>query len=72
MKKTLSILSVFWMSINFISSQELTQENLIGEWTFIELQDEKGSKLTEIPLTRFGQNRGVEKVNRDSYILKKD
>lgn len=53
-------------------SQELTENDLIGEWSFIKLQDENGVKQTEIPLTRFGRDMGIEKVNRDSYIFNDD
>ncbi|MFC4691623.1 hypothetical protein ACFO5T_14400 [Dokdonia genika] len=53
-------------------SQNLTEDDLIGEWEFIELQDENGDKQTKIPLIRFGRDMGIENVNRDSYIFKED
>ena len=53
-------------------SQEITESDLIGEWSFIELQDENGEKQTKIPLSRFGRDMGMEKVNRDSYIFNGD
>ena len=53
-------------------SQEVSESDLIGEWTFIELQDENGEKQTKIPLIRFGRDMGIEKVNRDSYIFMED
>ncbi|WBL26762.1 hypothetical protein [Zunongwangia sp. HGR-M22] len=53
-------------------SQEITESDLLGEWTFIELQDENGDKQTKIPLTRFGRDMGIENVNRDSYIFNDD
>jgi len=53
-------------------SQNLTEFDLIGEWEFIELQDENGEKQTKIPLIRFGRDMGIENVNRDSYIFNED
>ncbi|WP_405201722.1 hypothetical protein [Dokdonia sp. LLG6352-1] len=50
----------------------MTEDDLIGEWEFIELQDENGDKQTKIPLIRFGRDMGIENVNRDSYIFKED
>ncbi|WP_298346224.1 hypothetical protein [uncultured Algibacter sp.] len=50
-------------------SQNLTESDLIGEWEFIELQDENGEKQTKIPLIRFGRDMGIENVNRDSYVF---
>jgi hypothetical protein len=69
-KVVILVLSILIYQIGF--TQKLVEPDLIGEWEFIELQDVNGSKQTEIPLGRFGQNRGVEKVNRDSYIFKND
>ncbi|WP_147448383.1 hypothetical protein [Dokdonia sinensis] len=65
---TILILLIFEVGI----SQEVAESDLIGEWTFIELQDENGEKQTKIPLTRFGRDMGIEKVNRDSYIFNDD
>ena len=65
---TILTLLIFQIGI----SQEVTESDLIGEWTFIELQDENGEKQTKIPLTRFGRDKGIEKVNRDSYIFNDD
>mgnify|MGYP000061612314 CR=1 FL=1 len=71
MKKTiLTTLTLLIFQIGI--SQEITESDLIGEWTFIELQDENGEKQTKIPLTRFGRDMGIEKVNRDSYIFNDD
>ena len=53
-------------------SQNLKESDLVGEWEFIELQDENGDKQTKIPLIRFGRDMGIENVNRDSYIFKED
>ncbi|WP_120650644.1 lipocalin-like domain-containing protein [Aquimarina sp. AD1] len=53
-------------------SQNLTESDLVGEWDFIELQDENGEKQTKIPLIRFGRDMGIENVNRDSYVLNDD
>jgi hypothetical protein len=53
-------------------SQNLTESDLIGEWEFIELQDENGEKQTKIPLIRFGRDMGIESVNRDNYVFKED
>ena len=68
--------TIFTILILLISqigfSQEITESDLIGEWIFIELQDEHGEKQTKIPLTRFGRDMGMEKVNRDSYIFNED
>ena len=49
-------------------SQDLTKIDIVGEWQFIELQDENGVKQTKIPLNRW-QKDAVEKVNRDSYVF---
>lgn len=53
-------------------SQNLTESDLIGEWEFIELQDENGIKQTKIPLSRWGKEGMVENVNRDNYIFNED
>lgn len=53
-------------------SQKLNESAIIGEWEFIELQDENGKKQVKIPLSRFGKDLGYEKVNRDSYIFNDD
>ena len=71
MRKTIFttlILLIFQIGI----SQEIAESDLIGEWTFIELQDENGEKQTRIPLTRFGRDMGIENVNRDSYVFNDD
>tara|TARA_R110000796_G_scaffold67144_7_gene154104 strand:- start:49 stop:534 length:486 start_codon:yes stop_codon:yes gene_type:complete len=52
-------------------SQDLTKIDIVGEWQFIELQDENGVKQTKIPLNRW-QKDAVEKVNRDSYVFHED
>ena len=69
-KKIFTILTLLIFQIGI--SQEVTESDLIGEWTFIELQDENGEKQTKIPLTRFGRDMGIENVNRDSYIFNDD
>lgn len=63
MKKTFItlILCLIWQA-GF--TQNITQADLVGEWTFIELQDENGVKRVTIPMGSM-----VERVNRDSYIL---
>jgi hypothetical protein len=53
-------------------SQNLTESDLIGEWEFVELQDENEEKQTKIPLIRFGRDMGIENVNRDSYVFNED
>jgi len=71
MRKTIFIilsLIIFQVGI----SQNLTESDLIGEWEFIELQDENGEKHTKIPLIRFGKDMGIENVNRDSYVFNED
>ena len=71
MKKIIfTLLIILKFQIGF--SQKITESDLIGEWTFIELQDENGEKQTKIPLTRFGRDTVIENVNRDSYIFNKD
>ena len=50
-------------------SQEVTELDLIGEWEFIELQDENGEKHTKIPLSKF-EKGAIENINRDNYIFK--
>ncbi|ADF54388.1 conserved hypothetical protein [Zunongwangia profunda SM-A87] len=56
-------------------SQKIKKDDLVGEWTFIELQNDSGEKVTEIKheglKKRTGFN-GVEKVNRDNYVLNGD
>ena len=70
-KKTgVIFLILFVFKVGF--AQNVDESDLIGEWDFIELQDELGEKQTEIPLIRFGKDRGVENVNRDSYVLNDD
>ena len=38
-------------SIASYSQVKISQDDFIGSWKFIELQDEKGIKHTEIPMT---------------------
>lgn len=71
MKKPIFMILSFLIFQSGIS-QNISDSDLIGEWNFIELQDENGKKQTKIPLIRFGKNRGVEKVNRDSYMFNQD
>ncbi len=71
MRQTLFILLTF-LIYQIGISQNVTESDLIGEWEFIELQDENGNKQTKIPLIRFGQDRGIENVNRDSYVFNED
>jgi len=63
------------ISTTIIFGQKIKEADLVGEWTFIELQNESGEKVTEIKheelKKRTGFN-GVEKVHRDSYILNSD
>jgi hypothetical protein len=67
---TFTILSFLIIQIGI--SQNLTESDLIGEWDFIELQDEDGLKQTQIPLNRWGKDGMVENVNRDSYVFNED
>ncbi|GAA0728521.1 hypothetical protein GCM10009430_37770 [Aquimarina litoralis] len=69
-KTIFTILSL--LIFQFGVSQKIKETDLIGEWTFIELQDENGEKQTKIPLARFGRDMGIENVNRDSYIFNVD
>lgn len=71
MRQTIFLILSF-IIFQTVISQNVTKSDLIGEWEFIELQDENGIKQTEIPLIRFGQDRGIEKVNRDNYIFNND
>jgi len=64
MKKILFTLTLLFSGL--IYSQKNSKSDLIGEWSFIHLQDENGIKHTEIPI-RFKGKEAVEKINRDSY-----
>jgi hypothetical protein len=55
--------------VNFIIAQEISPSQIIGEWEFIELQDEDGVKQTIIPFNTADPNSVLEKVNRDSYVF---
>ena len=57
--------------INVCMGQNPDASLLIGEWKFIELQDEQGRVRTEIPIKKFGAG-AMEAVNRDSYIFNAD
>ena len=70
--KQFLILTLTILSFQISIAQKITKSDLVGEWTFIELQDQNGEKKTSIPLYRSGRDMGVEKVNRDSYILNED
>ena|SRR5690554_4416596 len=67
MKKIIFIIIYVFFS-HTMFSQNITESDLIGEWKFIELQDENGIKKTEIPFNRWG-TQTIETVNRDSYIF---
>lgn len=71
MKKIILIVISLFLYNNGLA-QNLKESDLVGEWEFIELQDENGDKQTKIPLIRFGRDMGIENVNRDSYIFKED
>ncbi|MDC6367183.1 MULTISPECIES: hypothetical protein [Flavobacteriaceae] len=57
-----------FLSIQIVLGQELSESELIGKWEFINLQDEKGNVLVEIPIRVLGKE-SIEKVNRDNYIF---
>jgi hypothetical protein len=57
--------------INACMGQNPDASQLIGEWKFIELQDEQGRVRKEIPIKKFGAG-AMEAVNRDSYIFNAD
>lgn len=58
-------------SIFSIASYSQSQDDFIGSWKFIELQDENGIKHTEIPMYFQGQ-KTVEVINRDDYTFFKN
>ncbi len=70
MRKTILII-ILLITFGNSFSQQITESHLIGEWNFIELQDENGKKQTKIPISKFGQG-AIENVNRDSYLLKEN
>ena len=62
---------ILFLFPSIVGAQGLSTKAMLGEWTFIEQQDENGVKQTEIPITKFGKE-AVEHVNRDSYVFKED
>lgn len=58
-------------SIASYSQVKISQDDFIGSWKFIELQDENGIKHTEIPMYFQGQ-KTVEVINRDDYTFFKN
>lgn len=63
------VFSIF--SIASYSQVKISQDDFIGSWKFIELQDENGIKHTEIPMYFQGQ-KTVEVVNRNDYTFFKN
>lgn len=59
------------LSFNTYCQNKILQDDFIGSWKFIELQDENGIKHTEIPMYFQGQ-KTVEVINRDDYIFFKN
>lgn len=59
--------------LSFISYGQIkiSEDDFIGSWKFIELQDENGIKHTEIPMYFQGQ-KTVEVINRDDYTFFKN
>lgn len=70
MKFTYLIL-LYIISCTLYSQNKISQDDFIGSWKFIELQDEKGIKHTEIPMYFQGQ-KTVEVINRDDYTFFKN
>jgi len=58
-------------SIASYSQVKISQDDFIGSWKFIQLQDENGIKHTEIPMYFQGQ-KTVEVINRDDYTFFKN
>jgi|SRR5690606_1677122 len=59
------------LSFSSYCQNKISQEYFIGSWKFIELQDEKGIKHTDIPMYFQGQ-KTVEVINRDDYTFFKN
>lgn len=70
MKHLLFYLFILLSTFSY-SQQDFSKEDFIGTWKFIELQDEKGIKHTEIPMYFQGQET-VEVINRSDYIFFKN
>jgi len=66
---TAAMFSTF--SIASYSQTKISQNDFIGSWKFIELQDENGIKHNEIPMYFQGQ-KTVEVINRDDYTFFKN
>ena len=72
MKKLIPLV-ILLVTSTILFSQKIKKDDLVGEWTFIELQNDSGEKVTEIKgLKKKTGFNGVEKVNRDSYVLNND
>jgi hypothetical protein len=70
-KLTLILLLLFNVEFSFAQNIEISQ--LYGRWNFIELQDEKGTKINELPMPGMEKRTGfgaVEKINRPDILLK--
>lgn len=70
MKITYLIL-LYITSFTIYSQNKISQDDFIGSWKFIELQDENGIKHTEIPMYFQGQ-KTLEIVNRNDYTFFKN
>jgi hypothetical protein len=73
MMKKYTIVFLFLFSVKMLFAQQLEKTQLYGNWKFIELQDNKGSKITELPIQGMGKDApisGVEKINRPNILLK--
>ncbi len=73
MKKTLiTYLMIFYSG--FLFAQNIEKNELFGNWIFVELQNDKGEKITEIPVSKLEKELGikVEKVNRPDILLKEN
>lgn len=74
MNKILIITLLFFIPINLLA-QDIKISDLDGEWLFIEMQDEKGNNVTELPMPQLEKITGekaIEKINRPNIILKED
>lgn len=59
------------LSYSSYCQNKISQDDFIGTWKFIELQDENGIKHTEIPMYFQGQ-KTVEVINRYDYTFFKN
>lgn len=69
--KFIYLILLYITTFTIYSQNKTSQDDFIGSWKFIELQDENGIKHTEIPMYFQGQ-KTVEVINRNDYTFFKN